>query len=294
MSCNNLLVHSNQFQCPACHTTFQSNCALSQHQYRSTYCNDFILSSHTPSTIQTTSTQKETETSSPDFLQPRHTTENVQDKMYATIPKQDVEMANEIDSIDDKQIPNFYHTSGIIHEVKLLKLLNDIGAPLYGYKAIMEWAQDAYMHKYDFDSSHSSYQQIIKYLEEDLQMKICRPQMIPVTLISDNQIFHVIVFDIKKMIASLLQDKEINKLQNLVVNSHDYFGKYEPIDNCYGEVNSGIWYQNAYKNSVKDPEKDFLCPIILSSDKTTLSDMGDLHVDAIFLTLSIFNEKVSL
>jgi hypothetical protein len=35
-----------------------------------------------------------------------------------------------------------------------------------------------------------------------------------------------------------------------------------------------------------------LCPLILASDKTTLSDMGDLHVDAIFMSTSIFNFKV--
>ena len=48
------------------------------------------------------------------------------------------------------------------------------------------------------------------------------------------------------------------------------------------------------KNCIKNPEKDFLCPLILSSDKTTLSEIGDLHVDAIFITLSIFNYKVNI
>ena len=103
----------------------------------------------------------------------------------------------------------------------------------------------------------------------------------------------VVVFDMKKMIASLFEDPTLNQCKNLVVTSNNRFTKYELQDERYGEANSGMWYQNAYSNCVQDPDKDFLCPIILASDKTTLSDMGDLHVDAIFLTLSLFNVQVS-
>ena len=95
------------------------------------------------------------------------------------------------------------------------------------------------------------------------------------------------------MLASLLADPVLNQSKNLVINKHNRLGKYEPPNNRYGEVNSGEWYQTAYANCIKDPEKDFLCPIILSNDKTTLSDIGDLHVDGIFMTTSLFNVEVS-
>jgi len=104
---------------------------------------------------------------------------------------------------------------------------------------------------------------------------------------------NVVVFDVKKIIASLFEDNNLNQYENLVVNHTNRFSKYEPIDNRYGEVNSGLWYNNAYENCIKDKDKDFLCPLILASDKTTLSEIGDLHVDAIFLTTSLFNTKVS-
>jgi hypothetical protein len=90
----------------------------------------------------------------------------------------------------------------------------------------------------------------------------------------------------------LFNDPKINCYENLVVNPSNGFGKYESSNGRLGEVNSGQWYQNAYKNCINDPEKDFLCPIILASDKTTLSEIGDLHVDAIFMTTSIFNNEV--
>ena len=78
-----------------------------------------------------------------------------------------------------------------------------------------------------------------------------------------------------------------------MVNSTDRFAKYEPDDNRFGEVNSGTWYNTAYKNCITDPDNDFLCPLVLASDKTTLLELGDLHVDAIFMTTSIFDIKVN-
>ena len=84
----------------------------------------------------------------------------------------------------------------------------------------------------------------------------------------------------------------IESVQKFGYQQTNRFGKYDPPNNRYGEVNSGKWYQNAYNNCINDPEKDFLCPIIFSNDKTTLSDIGDLHVDGIFMTTSLLNNKV--
>src|SRR5687767_14580443 len=110
---------------------------------------------------------------------------------------------------------------------------------------------------------------------------------------ADEMELKVTVFDVPTLLASLLNDSDLNKYENLVVNSIDRFSKYIPLDNQLGEVNSGHWYKTAYKNLITDPENDFLCPLILASDKTTLSEMGDLHVDAIFMTTSVFNTQVS-
>ena len=95
------------------------------------------------------------------------------------------------------------------------------------------------------------------------------------------------------MLAFLFADPTINQYDNLVVSSPNCFSKYQPSNNRYGEVNSGKWYNTAYDNCVKDPNTNFLCPIILANDKTTLSEIGDLHVDAIFMTTSLFDLKVS-
>ncbi|HEY9299357.1 MAG TPA: hypothetical protein VIQ31_23955 [Phormidium sp.] len=179
------------------------------------------------------------------------------------------------------------------HEVKLLKLLNNLGTPLYAYNEIMKWAYKANMARYNFDTKHKTYHQVIRSLEDLLGMQAFRPETKTVTLKGDNKQMEVVVFNVPTLLASLFNDTELNQDKNLVLNANDRFGKYVSKDNKLGEINSGHWYETAYKNLITDPENDFLCPLILASDKTTLSEMGDLHVDAIFMTTTIFNTKVS-
>ena len=63
----------------------------------------------------------------------------------------------------------FHYSNEIGHEIKLLKILTDIGATLYSYKLLMQWAHEAHMSNFKFDTKHKTYQQTIKYLKDDLQ-----------------------------------------------------------------------------------------------------------------------------
>ena len=51
-------------------------------------------------------------------------------------------------NIDQTTNQKIYFSQDIFYEVKLLKLLNKIGAPSYSYKKIMEWAREAYLADY--------------------------------------------------------------------------------------------------------------------------------------------------
>lgn len=186
------------------------------------------------------------------------------------------------------------YTSNLRHEIKLLKIINQLGIPLYGYKILIDWAQDICTSQNQFQPQHNKYHQAIKHLELMFNLKNCCPEKIPVKLHGDNMELPVITFNVSAMLESLFNDPNINRIENLVVNQSNCFGKFEPTDRRLGEVNSGKWYKTAYKNCIKDPKNGFLCPSILASDKTTLSKMGDLHVDAIFMTTSIFNYEVRI
>jgi hypothetical protein len=213
-----------------------------------------------------------------------------------------VDEVNGIENIDDDLSNNetggfcenelICYQSKMIHEVKLLKILNDLGTPLYAYSTIMQWAYNANVSQYNFNTKNKTYHQVINHLEKSLDMQSFQPKTLKVQMQGDNKEMDVVVFDVPTLLASLFNDTELNRNENLVVNVNDRFGKYQSIDNRLGEVNSGKWYNMAYTNLIKDPKNNFLCPLILSSDKTTLSDMGDLHVDAIFMTTSIFNTHV--
>ncbi len=149
------------------------------------------------------------------------------------------------------------------------------------------------MAQYNFDTKHKTYHQVIRSLEDLLGMQAFWPETKTVTLKGDNKQMEVVVFNVPTLLASLFNDTELNQDKNHVVNANDRFGKYVSNDNRLSEVNSGHWYEAAYKNLITDPENDFLCPLILANDKTTISEMGDLHVDAIFMTTTVFNTKVS-
>ena len=55
-------------------------------------------------------------------------------------------------------------------------------------------------------------------------------------------------------------------IDNLDVNKDDVFGQYKVSNNKLSTVNSGLLYRQVYKNMVKDPNKDFLMPILFACD----------------------------
>ena len=67
------------------------------------------------------------------------------------------------------------------------------------------------------------------------------------------------------------------------------FSGYTSIDSRLGKVNSDKWYQTAYQNCVTDSKADFLCPIILATDETVISDMENLHANAMSMPTFLFD-----
>ena len=91
------------------------------------------------------------------------------------------------------------------------------------------------------------------------------------------------------MLSELLKDTTLNQMPNLVVNAKNRLSKYISPSGKLGEVNSGYMYQHAYSTMAKDPNKDFLMPIIFAMDKTIISSSTNLHVSAIMFTATIFD-----
>src|SRR5688500_9919567 len=99
-------------------------------------------------------------------------------------------------------------------------------------------------------------------MEKANNMNRLRPTTKRASLPPDNLTLDVTCFDFSKMLSALMNNTELNQLSNLIVNPTNPFLKYGLPKGKLGEVNSGPWYQTAYKNLVKDVNSDLLLPII--------------------------------
>ena len=183
-------------------------------------------------------------------------------------------------------------SNAAFHEVELLKLLNQIGAPNHAFQSVMSWAKKADDNAYHFEPSPKCYESQIRNLTELVGMNPCRPTISPVSLEPDDLVLDVVVFPFATMLSSLLNCPMLNKLDNLVVNPQDRYGRF-PGERL-GDVNSAQWYQDTYDQMITDPDKDFLCPIIFAMDKTVISEISHLSVNVILFSTTLFNREVSI
>ena len=183
-----------------------------------------------------------------------------------------------------------FHNDDCI-ENNLLKLIVDIGAPDYAFKKILPWAKDAYNTGYKFNPRKTNYKSQIQSKEKHSNLQHLRPKTKRVMLPPDNLIMDVTCYDFSSMLSALLNDTDLNQISNLVVNPLDLFSKYVSPNGKLGEVNSGLWYQQAFNSMVKDISKDFLLPIIFAMDKTSISSSANLHVFAIMFTTTLFKQS---
>jgi hypothetical protein len=102
-------------------------------------------------------------------------------------------------------------------------------------------------------------------------------------------------FDFSLQLMDLLANHAIfSSLDNLDVNrstATSQFSKFQRNDNKVYEVNSGSWYQNAYNHLIKDPNNEFLLPLILYIDKTGTDALQRHSLEPITFTTSIINWK---
>ena len=193
--------------------------------------------------------------------------------------------------------------------VRILDFLDRVGAPLYSFDLLMkilgEIAADQLI---DFASYHPSRQSLLRRMEQ-IFGPFTAPVQVQVPLETDatlngsyvrrpRDIAHVIVFDCKQQIKSLLGDMGImSDLSNLAVDPHNPFGRYRTLHGRLGELNSGEWYdrtyaelQVQYKDYIGPPL--FLLPVKLYVDKTG-TDMCQRHgLEPVMLTLNIFKERI--
>ena len=150
------------FTCQVCKGRFRTQRAFSSHLLQSNFCNDKIsfipFPSHEIENALITNNQ-ETLNFTDNTL---GNTDCMDEEYYSENNAQFNDICSFLsDSGNTITQGNFHYTADIIQEIKLLKILNDLGTPLYAYKTILKWARDAQMSNYSFDSKRKTYQQNI-------------------------------------------------------------------------------------------------------------------------------------
>ena len=180
------------FTCQACLNPFQNKRALSTHLASSLSCK--LLLEGVPFQKMGDDDNKQTLLN---FFNSKHTafptkivamtdSNQIVDNDSGELDKSIEEASAALSMEDDDSYEPYHFSNDDYQEIKLLKLLNDLGTPLYTYQKIMEWAKEAHMSNYNFDNQHTSHKQMITYLEKKLQFKMCQPTIIPVKLLHDS------------------------------------------------------------------------------------------------------------
>ena len=137
---------------------------------------------------------------------------------------------------------------------KVIEILDEAKAPLYMFEEIMKWAKDANENGFNFEHVVTNRDSVIKQLQQSLNIHQCKPVVKKIVLpYSNNTEVDVVTFDFTEMITTLLTDDYlISDIDNFDVDPLNPFGKYKNIQNILSVVNSGTWYNNAYKYCIKD------------------------------------------
>ena len=272
---------SKTHECAACHQEFYSSRGLHNHITNSKYCNDFIIkgvSSLPPEKLSILMDQG---------IQVRAEQENQNNDDDFPIDNIDIEIHNEQGNQTQQQMSIPYRTHEYV-EVELLQLCRSLQTPLYGYDAIMKWANSAALQGYTFPSNAPSRNTVIQQLYNRFDLNGIKPKIESVIL-DGGGTSEVVTFDFKEMIQSLLNDKRLMQDDYLVFCNDDPLSA--PLPSAYlGELCTGKWFAKAYQKLCKE-EGDFLCPILLYIDGTKIDLHGRLSLKPVMFTLGIFNQE---
>ena len=157
-------------RCKACGLTFMSQRALSMHFVHSNFCSEYYTR-----ILNDESNVKPTLSKSKIAVPPVEQLEHVRNEINAVeetnnlitqVIIDDDFLLKSFDSLSVDSNSNLFHDSEIIHKILLVKLLTKIGAPLYAYHDVMQWAYTAHTDNYSFNTKRKTYKQIIKCLEK--------------------------------------------------------------------------------------------------------------------------------
>jgi hypothetical protein len=167
--------------------------------------------------------------------------------------------------------------------LEVLKLCHDAGVSLEFYdKLFAKLRKHSTKNKVD----------VTKLPKRDTFLKSLRARISsPPPIISHVGNLQVPHFDFLAQIRDLLGSFVFNDLNNLCVNlapEERYRAFVATDDDQYVEMCAQEWYQQTYQKFIKDPEKQFLLPLIFYIDETGTDVFQRYPLEPLMFTLGIF------
>ena len=176
--------------------------------------------------------------------------------------------------------------------VALLKLLDDMNAPDYAFKAILTWARSAIAEGFSFQPEGGKTRR--RNVERLFAMMNNATQLLPTVrtvAVPHGPSCDVITFDFVPQLLKLLQNRSIMTQDNLLIDVHNPLLPYSSPDGVRGEAVSGQVYQDAYRCLVTDPQRQLFVPIIQWIDRTSVTGNDRFSLKPYMFTPAIFSES---
>ena len=220
--------------------------------------------------------------------------DNEDDSLYFEFEKQD--------TIEDELIYKEMERNQNLHEhlpsssvasIKLLKILQEIDAPLSAYSSIMNWSAECSNLGVTFSHNYPSRDNIINRMSGLMCMSGMKPKETPLIL-SDNRTINVTHFDFKEMCFSILNNNFLMKDTNFTFpneNPCDY-KRSKSQGNSLACIEDGSVYQTTARRLCVKPN-DFCLGIKLFIDATHTDIHGNWMLDPVMFTFTFFNNNIT-
>ena len=173
--------------------------------------------------------------------------------------------------------------SDIAH-LNLVKILNDIGAPLSAFHTINRWASEsiAQGHEFGFDCPH--YSTYINSLTNRLNLDGLSYEMRPIELPWGGMI-KIPVFDFREMFLSLVDHPWIR--DSLLIDWENPSAIPNHDSSFLDEIHSAQWYKETHAQKIRVGSNQVLSAALMFTDRTHTADKDRLGCECVFISLSI-------
>jgi hypothetical protein len=105
------------------------------------------------------------------------------------------------------------------------------------------------------------------------------------------KLIDVVIHDFDAAIFSLLSNPYLMQDENLLLNSDEPWKPLSHPENEIGDIHTGSLFKDGWKLYFRQNSNDVLCALMFFIDKTFTDVGGNLNIEGVTFTLTIFNQK---